>query len=117
MYKQFFENETKEALKKAYPEITTFNLHLEKPKNPYFGDFAINVSPLARDLKTAPPVIAQNIEKQLAFSKNYHEIKTFFSNLYSIYSILLFLLLSTIMLYTLSRNSCFCSCTVNSLTG
>lgn len=28
--------------------------------------------------------LAQNIEKQLAFSKNYHEIKTFFSNLYSI---------------------------------
>lgn len=72
MYKQFFENETKEALKKAYPEITTFNLHLEKPKNPDFGDFAINVSPLARDLKTAPPVIAQNIEKQL--SKNGYEV-------------------------------------------
>lgn len=72
MYKQFFEEETVNALKQAYPELTTYNLKVEKPKNADFGDFAINVSPLARDLKTAPPVIAQNIEKHL--SKNGYEV-------------------------------------------
>jgi len=72
MYKQFFEEETITALKQAYPELTSYNLKVEKPKNTDFGDFAINVSPLARDLKTAPPVIAQNIEKQL--SKDGYEV-------------------------------------------
>lgn len=72
MYKQFFEEETINALKKAYPELTSYNLKVEKPKNADFGDFAINVSPLARDLKTAPPVIAQNIEKYL--SKQGYEV-------------------------------------------
>ncbi len=33
----------------------------EKPKNPEFGDFAVNVSSLARDAKMPPPQIAQNI--------------------------------------------------------
>ncbi len=72
MYKQFFEEETINALKQAYPELTSYNLKVEKPKNADFGDFAINVSPLARDLKTAPPVIAQNIEKYL--SKQGYEV-------------------------------------------
>ncbi|MBR1907592.1 arginine--tRNA ligase [bacterium] len=72
MYKQFFENETKTALKQAYPDIQECNLRVEKPKNSDFGDFAINVSPLARELKTAPPAIAQNIEKYL--SKDGYEV-------------------------------------------
>ena len=45
----------------------------EIPKNTQFGDFAINVSSLARDAKIAPPIIAQNIAqfiKQDGFSVN-----------------------------------------------
>ena len=37
----------------------------EKPKNPDFGDFAVNVASLARFAKKAPPVIAENIVKYL----------------------------------------------------
>ena len=38
---------------------------VEKPKNPEFGDFSINVSPFARFAKIAPPLIAQNITEKL----------------------------------------------------
>ena len=37
----------------------------EKPKNPDFGDFAVNVASLARFAKKAPPIIAENIVKYL----------------------------------------------------
>ena len=44
-----------------------FSLQGETPKNAQFGDFAVNVSSLARFVKLAPPQIAQiiadNIEK------------------------------------------------------
>lgn len=45
----------------------------EIPKNTNFGDYAINVSSLARNAKMAPPLIAQNIAgyiKQKGFSIN-----------------------------------------------
>ncbi len=42
----------------------------EKPKNPDFGDFAVNVASLARYAKMAPPMIANTIAKYLE-SKNY----------------------------------------------
>jgi arginyl-tRNA synthetase len=37
------------------------NLVVEKPKNPDFGDFALNVSALARNAKIAPPMIANAV--------------------------------------------------------
>ena len=37
----------------------------ETPKNPEFGDFAINVSSLARDAKMAPPMIANAIAEYI----------------------------------------------------
>ncbi len=40
-----------------------FKLVTETPKNPEFGDFAVNISSLARSAKLAPPVIA-NIVKE-----------------------------------------------------
>lgn len=40
-------------------------LAVEKPKNPDFGDFAINVSQLARQARIAPAMIAENICKNL----------------------------------------------------
>lgn len=41
------------------------NLSVEKPKNTDFGDFAINVSSLARFAKLAPPQIANEISSAL----------------------------------------------------
>lgn len=38
-----------------------FSLNIETPKNLEFGDFAVNVSPLARSAKIAPPLIAAAI--------------------------------------------------------
>lgn len=42
-------------------EYTKGTLSVEKPKNPDFGDFAINVSSLARSARIAPPMIANSI--------------------------------------------------------
>lgn len=76
MLKKFFLEEVENVLKnnkigqmESYEEGT---LHIEKPKNLSFGDFAINVSPLARFAKIAPPLIAQQIAEHL--SKNGYEI-------------------------------------------
>ena len=46
-------------------EYTTGSLNVEKPKNPEFGDFAINVSSLARSARIAPPQIANVIVENL----------------------------------------------------
>ena len=42
-------------------EYTGGSLNVERPKNPDFGDYAINVSSLARSAKIAPPAIANAI--------------------------------------------------------
>ncbi len=42
-------------------EYAKGTLSVEKPKNPEFGDFAVNVSSLARSAKIAPPMIANAI--------------------------------------------------------
>ena len=47
-----------------------YSLIMEKPKNPDFGDFAVNVSSLARSAKIAPPMIANAIVKHLS-NKDY----------------------------------------------
>ncbi|MDD3593900.1 MAG: arginine--tRNA ligase [Candidatus Gastranaerophilales bacterium] len=44
---------------------TQVDIIIEKPKNPDFGDFSINVSPYARAAKIAPPLIAQNLAEFL----------------------------------------------------
>ncbi len=46
-------------------EYTTGSLNVEKPKNSEFGDFAINVSSLARNARIAPPQIANAIVENL----------------------------------------------------
>lgn len=50
------------------PEVVAAaqSLHWERPKNASFGDYAINVSPLSRPLKQAPPAIAQQVLQPLA---------------------------------------------------
>ena len=69
MIKDYFLNEIETAIEKAVKdnklgemkEYTRGTLSTERPKNPDFGDFAINVSSLARFAKMAPPIIANTI--------------------------------------------------------
>ena len=51
----------KEAKLGQMSEYIKGSLPVEKPKNPDFGDLAINVSSLARSAKIAPPMIANVI--------------------------------------------------------
>ena len=78
MLKEFFLEEIKAAIIKTI-ELgklgqmslnDEYSLIIEKPKNPDFGDFAVNVSSLARVAKIAPPMIANSIIEQLV-KKNY----------------------------------------------
>lgn len=45
------------------------SLVVEKPKNPEFGDFAVNVSSLARNARIAPPMIANAIANNIDTDK------------------------------------------------
>ena len=73
MLKDFFLNEVKNGINKAISAgklgsmgvNDEFNLIVEKPKNPEFGDFAVNVSSLARVARIAPPMIANAIVENL----------------------------------------------------
>lgn len=69
MLRDYFLNKVEIAIEKAIvanklgqmTEYTKGTLSVEKPKNPDFGDFAINVSSLARSARIAPPMIANSI--------------------------------------------------------
>ncbi|MFA6989735.1 MAG: arginine--tRNA ligase [Candidatus Gastranaerophilaceae bacterium] len=69
MFKQEFQEYIIEAVSKAIKEeklggltnIKDALLIIEKPKNPEFGDIAVNISPLAKFAKISPPQIAQTI--------------------------------------------------------
>ena len=69
MIKDYFLNKVEQAVEKAVKagklgqmtEYNTGTLVVERPKNADFGDYAVNVSCLARNAKIAPPLIAQNI--------------------------------------------------------
>lgn len=69
MLRDYFLNKVENAIEKAIvanklgqmTEYTKGTLSVEKPKNPDFGDFAINVSSLARAARIAPPMIANSI--------------------------------------------------------
>lgn len=79
MLKEFFLNELETAIKKTIKdnklgqmtEYENGTLSVEKPKNTDFGDFAVNVSGLARFARLSPAQIAQEIENNL--SKNGYE--------------------------------------------
>ena len=74
MLKDFFLNEVKNAIKEAVENgklgqmgvNDEYSLIIEKPKNADFGDFAVNVSSLARVAKIAPPVIANAIVENVS---------------------------------------------------
>lgn len=69
MLKDYFLNKVENAIKEAVKaqklgqmsEYAKGSLVVEKPKNPDFGDLAINVSSLARSARIAPPMIANSI--------------------------------------------------------
>lgn len=73
MFKDFFLNEVENAIIKTIKanklgqmtEYESETLSVEKPKNTDFGDFAINVSALARFAKLSPPQIANEIVANL----------------------------------------------------
>ena len=69
MLRKYFENTVIDALKKSeFAQSIDFDdikLNCEIPKNREFGDFAVNVSSLARVLRLAPPVIAQKISENI----------------------------------------------------
>lgn len=74
MIKDFLLAEVKQALSTACKEskvgqmtsADNVTLIMEKPKNADFGDFAVNVSSLAREAKIAPPMIANAIVEYLS---------------------------------------------------
>ena len=69
MIKDYFINEVEKAIEKAVKDnklgsMTEFqkgSLNPERPKNSDFGDYAVNVSSLARFARIAPPQIANSI--------------------------------------------------------
>ncbi len=71
--KDFFLNEVETSIQNAIKtealgemkEYVQGSLIIEKPKNPDFGDFAVNVSSLARAAHIAPPMIANAIVTNL----------------------------------------------------
>ena len=82
MIKDYFLNEIETALEKAVndnklgemKEYKKGTLSTERPKNADFGDFAINVSSLARHAKIAPPVIANTIVSYIDKKDNEYSV-------------------------------------------
>lgn len=73
MLKQYIIEITEEAIKNAIKDgklgqmtiENEFAINSETPKNEEFGDFAVNVSSLARNAKMAPPMIAQTVAEYI----------------------------------------------------
>lgn len=88
MLRDYFLNKVENALIKAISEgkigqmseYTKGSLIVEKPKNPEFGDFAINVSSLARSAKIAPPMIANAIVEFIDKQDNEYNVIAGFIN-------------------------------------
>ncbi len=88
MLRDYFLNKVEDALISAVnsgkigqmSEYTKGSLIVEKPKNPEFGDFAINVSSLARQAKIAPPLIANAIVEYIDKEDNDYSVVAGFIN-------------------------------------
>ena len=79
MFREYFLDEVTNAINNAVKDkklggMESFDggLIIEKPKNAEFGDFAVNVSSLAKNAKMAPPLIANAVCEYL--SKDGYEI-------------------------------------------
>ena len=88
MLRDYFLNKVETALEKAVAQgkvgqMSEYNkgsLIVEKPKNADFGDFAINVSSLARNAKIAPPMIANAILEFIDKEDNEYTVVAGFIN-------------------------------------
>ena len=88
MLRDYFLNKVEEAITKAITEqklgqmieYSKGTLIVEKPKNADFGDFAINVSSLARYAKIAPPVIANTVAEFIEKEDNEYTVIAGFIN-------------------------------------
>ena len=88
MLRDYFLNKVETALEKAIKdgkvgqmsEYQKGSLIVERPKNPDFGDFAINVSSLARNAKIAPPMIANAILEFIDKEDNEYTVVAGFIN-------------------------------------
>ena len=88
MLRDYFLNKVETALEQAVAngkvgqmsEYQRGSLIVERPKNPDFGDFAINVSSLARNAKIAPPMIANAIVEYIDKQDNQYTVVAGFIN-------------------------------------
>lgn len=88
MIKDYFLNEIETAIEKAIKDnklgqmsgYTRGTLSTERPKNADFGDFAINVSSLARNARIAPPMIANAILEYVEKDDNEYTVVAGFIN-------------------------------------
>ena len=100
MIRDYFLNKVEDALVQAINagkvgqmnEYAKGSLIVEKPKNPDFGDFAINVSSLARNAKIAPPMIANSILEYIDKEDNEYSVVGGFINFKAGESILISLI-------------------------
>ena len=82
MIKDYFINNIENAIEKAVndgklgamTEYTNGTLSVERPKNADFGDYAVNVSSLARFAKIAPPQIANAIVEYVEKDDNEYSV-------------------------------------------
>ena len=82
MIKDYFLDKVEDAVLKAVQdnklgqmsEYKRGTLVVERPKNPDFGDFALNVSSLARTAKIAPPAIANAIVSEIDKDDNEYSV-------------------------------------------
>ena len=73
MLKNLIHQRLETALKNAAADLNDLSvdenllesLKIERPKNTDHGDYAVNVSPLARQTKMAPPKIAETVQGAL----------------------------------------------------
>ena len=88
MLRDYFLNKVESALEQAVcagkigqmHEYQKGSLIVERPKNPDFGDFAINVSSLARNARIAPPMIANSIVEFIDKEDNEYSVVAGFIN-------------------------------------
>ena len=88
MLRDYFLNKVEDALIKAVSqnkvgqmsEYQKGSLIVERPKNADFGDFAVNVSSLARNTKIAPPMIANAILEYIDKEDNEYTVVGGFIN-------------------------------------
>lgn len=88
MIKDYFLNKVENAIRLAIKdgklgqmtEYSEGTLVVERPKNQDFGDYAINVSCLARNAKIAPPLIAQAIVGYIDKDDNEYSVIAGFIN-------------------------------------